>query len=60
VGPVQHPGSPTTLFQLRKISFLGHTMYGGPLFHLLMDLGEDVAAGAITPALAAEKMRALL
>jgi penicillin amidase len=40
-GPIRHPGSPTTLFQLRRLGFLGHELFGGPAFHLVMDLGRD-------------------
>lgn len=33
------PGGPTSLFQTRRMAFLGHEMVGGPVFRLVMDLG---------------------
>lgn len=37
------PGGPTSLFQMRQVPFLGHTIVGGPAFRLVMDLGADGA-----------------
>ncbi len=49
--PVPFPGSPTSLFQSRRLRLFGQEMIGGPAFHLLMDMGTsatryNVAGGA--------------
>ncbi len=51
VGPVRLPGTPTTLFQARRVAVEGHSLVGGPAFHLIMDMGlegghYDIAGGA--------------
>jgi penicillin amidase len=39
--PVRFPGTPTSLFQARRVPAFGQELVGGPAFHLLMDMGAD-------------------
>lgn len=50
-GPVELPGSPTAPFQARVVTFDGATMVGGPVNHLVFDMGSrggwyNLAGGA--------------